>query len=159
MSPETSQQHLPPYRYGTEYEGSYYGCKTLILPSSIDHNLDTVERLRQQHGNAPVDHLWIEVQPGEVFNWGGVKQLLGAGYRISVQVRTEADLPEPGLEWSGICIVWMAPPEFHKVLAACGWIKVVHGPGAFDGFEIHANTRHKFPSEKYITEDEVWPRL
>lgn len=152
-----SVKTLPPFRYGTEYEGSYYGVSTLILPSSRDHNLETVGELLKKHGKT-ARHLWVETQPGEVFNWAGVRQLLSAGYYVTVQIRDDKDIPPSEFTGTGLSVVWMVPPQFHGVMKRLDWIKVVHGPGPFDGYEIQVRHRDAFPAERYEKEDEVWPR-
>lgn len=147
----------PPFRYGKEYEGSHFGKQTLILPCAEDHDVNVVYQLLSKR-KAHAEHLWIETQPGERFNWFKVEQLLKAGYLVTAQVRHD-DLPPRELICDrGLSVVWMVPPAYHDVVMLADWIKVVHGPGPFDGLEISTKQRRSFPSGKYVSEDEVWQR-
>jgi hypothetical protein len=148
----------PPLRYGTEYEGGFIGSKTLILPCASDHRLEFIEEKLKKHDCAKPTHLWLETQLGEKFNWGEIAALLEAGYHITLQLRTSADLPPQLPRSHNVCIVWMAPQEYHELLGRLNFIKVVHGPGPFDGFEIAVQTRHNFPADLYVKEDQIWQR-
>jgi hypothetical protein len=148
----------PPLRYGTEYEGCFFGQKTLVLPCADDHRIEFIEEELLKHDCVRPTHLWLETQLGEVFNWGEIAALLEAGFRITLQVRTAEDLPPLLPHNHNVCIVWMVPPEYHEILSRLQFIKVVHGPGPFDGFEIAVQTRHGFPADLYVKEDEIWQR-
>lgn len=157
------------YRFGTEYEGAFRDQLTLIVPHAADHNVKTVLEVCRAHSAHPT-HLWLEAQPGESLNWQDIADLVEDGFFITVQVRDKNDLP---METDDICkymsdgrasLVWMVPKELHALINAVDWIKVVHGPGPFDGYEIAAsqvssdddNIRF-FPARLYA-EDQVWPR-
>lgn len=147
---------MEPMRYGIEVEGRFKGHWTLILPNSGMHSPEYVEKaLGENLGPLPApDHLWLEVQPGESFDWQMVARLM-VRYLVTVQIRTPADAPPSRLlRWpERFSIVWMVPDEFQEILRAAHYIKHATAPGY--GFESPL-THHVFVPQAY-KRDHVWP--
>ena len=141
-------------RYGIEAEGPFKGEMTLILPRSAWHTVAAVDMFMQQHPNAQrPTHLWIELQPGELFHWGRVQDLLLAGFKVTAQVREPEDAPPLSLlEDNAFGVVWMVPARFRDVLLAASHIKWANAPG--DGMEAELKFR-EFDAADY-EKDEIW---
>lgn len=144
----------PPYRYGTELEGRYVGQPTLIVPNTHQHRLETVLAVLEAHQRTAT-HLWLECQPGEFFDWAEVERL-AQRFNITLQVREPYDMPPHALR-ARVSMVWMVSKTLWPMLDACDFVKVVHGPGRFDGYEIPTANKIRFRSSRYTAEDEVWP--
>lgn len=147
---------MEPMRYGLEVEGRFKGAVTLILPNAVMHNPVFVYRTLDARPQADrPTHLWLEVQPGEHFDWSNVKRLLDAGFLVTVQIRYPHDVPPTSLRrWHGqFGVVWMVPDEFQEVLRAADYIKHAVAPG--NGFESPLQHRQFHPSA--YRGDQVWP--
>jgi hypothetical protein len=141
-------------RYGVEVEGPFIGAVTLILPRAAWHNVETVEMFMHMHPEAQrPTHLWIELQPGELFHWGNVLSLLQAGYRVTAQVREPEDVPPVSLlDYKDFGVVWMVPKRFREIFLACSHIKWANAPG--DGCDTEVQLREFNPAD--YAKDQEW---
>jgi len=137
-------------RYGVELEGPHKGLRTLVLLSARHHRLQLVRRLAEQHQRV-VDHVWVECQPGERYDWPQVSLLVGAGYKVTAQVRDDSDLPPTGLQ---VALVWLVPHGYRQAAAASHFV-AVRGEQLFTGAESALDYRPFNPAQFEL--DEVWP--
>lgn len=143
-------------RYGVEVEGAFKGLKTLILPSSQYHFSSVVDKIMGEHPECiyPM-HLWLELQPGERFNWDDVRALVLL-FKVTLQVRYPVDTPPISLlEQFGIrlSVVWMVPDEFASLAASSEYIKHATAPGK--GWEAEVVHTPFDPAD--YAKDEEWP--
>jgi len=123
-------------RYGPEVEGKHKGLMTLVVYSNVDHA--RIEIIRDKIGrDKPVEHLWLECQPRQVFNWD-VISFLASAYKITLLLRDELDMPPGNLLPPDVCFVWKAPMAIYGFLQRVHYIQSAMAPGLGSEFERRA---------------------
>ena len=129
-------------RYGIEVEGPFKGRKTLILDRAAQHTPETlVATVLSTSTPLAVQHLWLEVQPHEMFDWDHVRALCDlSDLCVTVQASKPEDLPPIDLRArANVGLVWCVDKRFMSLLAAADFIKAAHAPGI--GYETPVHVR------------------
>lgn len=139
-------------RYGVELEGPHKGLPTVVLLSAAHHDLDLVLRLLFDR-NRIANHVWMQVQDGEQWDWDRVAKFVHRGFKVTAQVRRREDLPPAELR-GAVSLVWRVPDEYADVALACTHVAAFGPYGPFDGNESELSFA-KFNTAAYL-EDEIW---
>lgn len=144
---------MTPVRYGIELEGPHKGLRTLVLLTVRQHRLEFVRDTLAKHSRE-ADHVWVQCQPDERYDWPAVHEIRRAGFLVTAQVRDAADLPPKDMGRS-VSLVWLIPAKYAQVAAVCTHATYfTPGGGSFAGHETRLAFR-PFDEVNYES-DEVW---
>lgn len=141
-----------PVRVGVELEGSHKGKRTLVLLTVAHMTTDIVLPIVREKG---IEHLWLERQPGESFDWHGVRQLLArTGLPATLLMLDDTDVPLFSLR-EQLSLVLRVPQYCARAARVASHLQVLSGTGPFRGCELLVVNLREFNPDEY-EKDEVW---
>lgn len=141
-----------PLRVGTELEGPHKGKRTLVLLTTAHMTLEVVLPVVAAKG---VEHLWLERQPGEQFDWSDVEDILDVtGLPATLLMLCDDDVPVFSLR-ERLALVLRVPPAQRRAAVLASHLQVLSGTGPFRGSELTIAGERPFNPDDYA-KDEVW---
>lgn len=141
-----------PLRVGVELEGPHKGKRTLVLLTVAYMRPELVLPVVRDF---KVEHLWLERQPGESFDWTAVSRLLAdTGLPATLLMVDDSDVPQFGLRQK-LSLV-MRVPQFQRHAAVlASHLQVLSDLGPFVGAELTVSGVRPFNPSDY-EKDETW---